>query len=137
MKLLTTHYKLQTSRGGYIALTAAIILTLIVMTVALMFSNSNFLGRFDTLGLEQKDVSKESAQGCLEYARLKLKTGYYGGNETINVGSSTCMVLTIQNSGNNKIIDATSNEGGKVTNLELTVVSSTLSAVSLVEKPSF
>lgn len=124
-------------RGGFIALTAAIILVLIVMTVALMFSNSNFLGRFDTLSLEQKDISKEAAQGCLEYARLKLKTGSYGGNETINVGSSTCTILGIQTSGNNFIIQSTSNEGGRITNLELVISSSTLNTVSLTEKSQF
>lgn len=129
--------KSSNKKGGYIALTAAIILVLIVMTVALMFSNSNFLGRFDTLGLEQKDISKEAAQGCLEYARLKLKMGPYSGNETINVGSSTCTVLAIQNSGGNIIIQSTSNEGGRTTNLELTVVSSTLATISLTEKPGF
>jgi hypothetical protein len=107
------------------------------MTVALMFSNSNFLGRFDTLGLEQKDISKEAAQGCLEYARLKLKMGPYAGNETIAVGSSTCTILGVQTSGNNFIIQTSANEGGRTTNLELTVVSSTLATVSLVEKPSF
>jgi hypothetical protein len=125
------------SRGGYIALTSAIILVLIVMAVAIAFGNSNFLGRFDSLGLEQKDVSKEAAQGCLEYARLKLKLGPYSGNETIAVGSSTCTVLSIQSSGPNFIIQSTSNEGGHTSNLELTVVSTTLTTVSLTEKGHF
>jgi len=125
------------SKQGYIALTSAIILVLIVMTVAVMFSHSNFLGRFDSLGLEQKDISREAAQGCLEYARLKLKYGAYSGNETINVGSSTCSVLGIQLVGGNRIIQATASQGNRTTNLELTVVSSTLVTVSLAEKDSF
>lgn len=124
-------------RQGYIALTSAIILVLIVMTVALVFSNSNFLGRFDSLGLEQKDISKEAAQGCLEYARLKLKTGPYGGNETINIGSSTCAILPIQLSGGNYIIQASSSFGTRTTNLELSVVSTTLNTVYETEKSNF
>lgn len=108
---------------------------LIVITIGTMFSSSNFLARFDTLAFEEKDVSRESAGACLEYARLKLKLdGTYAGNETISVGSSTCAILNIVLNGNNKIITASSTVDERNTTLELTITSTTLDAISLREK---
>lgn len=114
---------------------AAVIMTLIILTVGIMFSSVNFLARFDTLAFENKDVSREYAEACLEHARLKLRlSGSYAGNETIAVGSSTCAIMSVQSAGNNKVITASSTADKRTTTLELTITSTTLDTVSLKEK---
>ena len=126
-----------TAQAGYIAVISAVIVTVIVIVIALVFSSANFLGRFDTSGLEMKNIGKEVAQGCLEHAKLKLKLGAYSGNEIISVGDYNCTILPIETSGSNKIVKASSTVDNRTTNLKLTVNSSTLETVSLEELNNF
>jgi len=122
---------------GYIAVISAIIITAIVIVIALVFSSANFLGRFDTSGLEMKTIAKEAALGCLEHAKLRLKLGAYSGNETIAVGDYSCDILPIETSGGNKIIKASSTVDNRGTFLKLTVDGSTLETISLEELNNF
>ena len=55
--------------GGYIALITAVIISAIVMVVALLVSNSSFVGRFDTQSLEAKDLSRKVGAGRFDNAR--------------------------------------------------------------------
>ncbi|KKU93982.1 MAG: hypothetical protein UY26_C0003G0132 [Candidatus Jorgensenbacteria bacterium GW2011_GWA1_48_13] len=123
-------------RQGYIAIISAVITTAIVIVIALVFSSSNYLGRFDTSALEMKVVSKKVAQGCLEHAKLKMKLGSYSGNEDVSIGTYTCTVLPIETSGSNKIIKSKATVDNKTTNLRLTIDSS-LNTVSLEEVADF
>lgn len=124
-------------REGYIAVISAIITTAIVIVIALVFSSSNFLGRFDTQGLELKDLSKGIALGCLEYAKLQLRLGNYSGNETVNIGEFSCKILPIEESEGKKIIKSTANVNNRITNLKLTADGSSLETISLEEISSF
>ena len=119
------------NRQGYIAIISAIIITAILTVIALVFSSSNFLGRFDTQNAETKSVSRELARGCLEYARLQLSlNGSYAGGELRTIASSTCYILPIQTQGQNKVIQATSTVSSKNTNIKLTINATTLETVS-------
>jgi len=125
---------------GYIAVIAAITTTAILIIIALVFSSGNFMGRFDTFWLETKDVARKTAEGCLEYARLylSLTSGGYPGNETINVGNSTCTILAIETDGNgNKIIKARSTFNNRTVNLRLIAAGISLETISLEEVASF
>ncbi len=124
-------------KEGYIAVISAIIITTIVIVIALVFSSSNFLGRFDTLGFETKDAARKVAEGCLEHAKLQLALGAYSGNETINVGTETCQILPIETAGSNKIIKAKAAVLERTVNLKLVVDSTSLETVSLEEVNSF
>lgn len=128
------HFK---DKKGYIATISAIIITGIILAVSLVVSASSFLGRFDSSGLETKDISKEVALGCLEVAKLKLKLGEYSGNETIGVGDYFCDILGIETSGNMKIIKSSATVDTRTTNLELTVDGTTLQTTSLKEVQQF
>lgn len=124
-------------RAGYLAIISSVIVTAIVMTIALVFSSSNFFGRFDTQNIEFKSLSRAAAEACLEYAKLKLAEGAYGGNETVAVGNYTCQILAIETNGSQKIIKTKSEIQKGNTNLKLTVDSQTLKTISLEELTSF
>lgn len=119
------------NKEGYIAIISAIIITAILAVIALVFSSSNFLGRFDTENAEMKDVSRELTHGCLEYARLQLSlNNSYAGGELRTIASSTCYILWVQTQGQNKIVQATSTVNNKNTNLKLTINGTTLKTIS-------
>src|SRR3989344_9672934 len=118
---------------GYIAIISAVIVTAIVVVISLVFSSSNFLSRFDAQSIELKSVGREAAEGCLEYAKLKLAGGAYGGNGTVVVGPDTCQILPIEQAGANTVIKVTSKISERTTNLKLVVSSTTLKNVSLEE----
>ncbi|MEK7464748.1 MAG: hypothetical protein AAB617_03145 [Patescibacteria group bacterium] len=118
-------------RRGYIAIISAIIITAILTVIALVFSSSNFLGRFDTENAEMKSISREVARGCLEYARLQISlNSSYAGGELKAIASSSCYILPIQTQGPNKIIQATSTVSNKNTNVRLTINGTTLKTIS-------
>ena len=127
---------LPAGRQGYIAIIASVVVTTIVGVVALVFSSSNFLGRYDTLALEHKEISRALAEGCMEYARLQLTLDpAYGGGETVPIASSTCTVGVVVPAGDNLVIPVSAATQGKWTNLTATVRSSDLAIVSLTETP--
>lgn len=121
-------------REGYIATISAIIITGIVISISLVVSMSSFLSRFDSLGLEMKDISKEVVMGCLEIAKLKLKLGNYAGGEIVSVGDYSCEILAVQTNGNTKTIKASATVDGRVTNLEMQVDATTIQTISLRER---
>lgn len=126
------------ARAGYIAVISAVIITAIVLAVALVFSSSNFLGRFDALFLEQKDIARGVAEGCLAYAKLKLAESLsYGGNESKSIGPYSCAILPVESAPGQKIIKATAAVLNRVSNLKLVVSDSTLEAISFEELAAF
>jgi len=124
--------------SGYIAVISAIIVMAIVVAVALTFSSSNFLGRFDTLFLEEKEIARFVAEGCIEYARLKLaEHASYGGNESKNIGPYSCTILPIESAPGEKVIKATAAVQGKISNLKIIINANNLNLISFEEISSF
>lgn len=119
--------------GGYIALISAIIMTVILILISIVTSQSSFLGRFDSQVLELKDKSYNLANGCLNHARLKLAQGSYGGNETVTIGTDSCTIDPISTILGNTVITSKATVGNTTTKLKLTVDSLTLGIVSLEE----
>jgi len=104
-------------------LLVSIIATIGILLISLVVSNSTFLGRLDTLGIESKNIAREVAGGCLEYARLELsRNSGYAGNETRNIGSYSCQILPIETpDSNQKVIKTKAVVNNRVSNLKLTV----------------
>lgn len=124
--------------NGYIAITTAIILSLMVMVVAISLGSANLFTRLDVLDFYNKQTSYGVARSCLNDALLKLAMNpSYTGSETIAVSSWECTIQAIVTAGSNKVIKAHAAVNGATTNLQLTVVSATLSTVSLEELVSF
>jgi hypothetical protein len=131
-------YPNKKNMAGYTAVVSAIIVMAIILAVALVFSSSNFLSRFDTLFLEEKDIARGVAEGCLNYGRLKLaQSSSYAGNEAKNIGSYSCTVLPIESAPGQKIIKATATVQNKISNLKLVVNAATLELISFEELPTF
>lgn len=123
---------------GYIAISTAIILSIVIILVAISLGSANLFTRFNYLDFDNKQASYLTARSCLNYALLKLTDNAgYAGNETINVASYTCTIQPIEVSGSNTIIKAHSQVSGATTNLKLTVTTATLSTVSLEELVKF
>ncbi len=125
------------NQEGYIAVISAVIVTAIVIIVATIFSNSSFLGRFDSQALEMKDISKKVGEGCLEYARLQIATGPYSGDEAVSIGNYSCYILPIETAGGQIIIKSTASVSNRTTNLRLTVDDYTLETVLMEEVVEF
>ena len=121
--------------AGYATLLASIVITIGILVVSLAISNSSFLGRFETLGVDLKDTAFYVSKSCLEYARLKLSTNpSYTGSEVRNVGGYYCTILPIETpNATEKVIKSKSTAGNRASNLKLTIIGSTLGIVSLEE----
>jgi len=124
-------------QSGYIAVTSAIIVALLVMTVALIASFTSFFGRFDVLDSQYKLSSHSLAEACIETALLKLsQTPTYGGNETVIVSSpDTCTILPIVTQGSQKVITADADLQKAKTRIKAVVNVSPLRIVSWEEIP--
>ena len=127
---------------GYMAVTTAIIITIVMTLVGLSISFSSLYGRSNALSDNYRQQAFASASACLDYALLQRSlASNYGGNEVVNVPISggavlSCSISTITTQGANINIRSTATVGGARVNLELIVVASTLSRVSISELPT-
>ncbi|MDI6734319.1 MAG: hypothetical protein QMD50_02390 [Patescibacteria group bacterium] len=122
---------------GFIAIITSVIVTAIVTVIALTLSGSNFIGRFNAANFETKDLSREIAKGCLEFARLKLASGAYAGNETTTISSYACHIFPIETTATATLIKANAVIDNKESDLMLTVNKTTFKTIFLEELSSF
>lgn len=111
------------NRGGYIAVVTALIFMAVTLGLAASVGTSALLGRQSKNEFLNKQASYLAARTCLDRARIQLSQNWsgYAGNETVDVYDYKCSILAIGNSGQNKIITATSSVFSAFTNLKLTV----------------
>ena len=104
-KFYILYSKFSRSRGGYIALTSAVIIVMIIISIISALSLASYFSRSNILTSEFKDLSLGLAEGCAEKALLKYsQDSSYIGNENILIGGRQCSILPIETSGSNKII---------------------------------
>src|SRR3989338_5348271 len=109
----------QKNNAGYLAITTATILALMVMVIAIVLGSANLFTRFDVVDYYNKQTSYAAARSCLNRALLALALNPgYTGNETITVSSWQCTIQTIVTAGSNKIIKARAAVNGATTNLQ-------------------
>jgi len=91
---------------GYIAITSAIIISLLLLAITFTVNLSSFFGRFNIFDSQTKEISYALAEACAEKALLNLvQNSSYAGNETITVKTpDTCDILAIETNGSQKII---------------------------------
>ena len=135
---LITHLCPRSIIQGYLAITAALILSFLILAIVSASGSAALFSRDNNLDFELKKSSYFLARACLEYALIKLADSpSYAGNETRDIDSDQCEVVSVETSGSNKIIKARSQVSGATTNLRLTVVTQNLSTVSLEEVIAF
>ncbi len=87
---------------GFIALTSALIISVVLIGLVATVSASTFFARFDALGGEYKRIASGLAESCANVALLRLAQDYtYAGGEVVSVGidshgtPETCTIGTI------------------------------------------
>ncbi|MBI4084988.1 MAG: hypothetical protein HY432_00570 [Candidatus Liptonbacteria bacterium] len=121
------------------AVTSAILISLMIMVVVFVISMGSFLARSNISTSSYKEMSLSLAKACVQKALFKLaSSSVYAGNETITVASDTCRIVSVIASGTNeKVISTQAEINDSFTNLKVTVTSSTLSITRWEEVPNF
>ena len=127
------------NQRGFIAITTAVILSVLTLVIALSLGQSLLISRGNKLDYYLKRSTHFLATTCLDTALLELsKNKLFEGNATTTLDDGQeCGILPVETSGSNKIIKARAEINGIVTNLKLTVTTATLSTVSLEEVSGF
>lgn len=124
--------------AGYIAITSAIIITILVISVILTTSSTGYFARFNILGTVIKEESHALANACADTALLNIALDInYAGDETVNVVDSTCLIMAIETSGDQKTIKTQGITGDKITNLRIILNTTDFTVVSWGEVVSF
>lgn len=91
------------NHNGYIALMAAIIISLVLAGAAVEVASSGFYARANISDAEASEEARALAFGCADRAAIKTIThALYQGDETIVFENGTCTIFSIQ-SGASKI----------------------------------
>ncbi len=123
------------NQNGFIALTSAIIISILLIAFSLAVSTTGFFGRFNILDSENKQRSLALAEACGDEALLRLiiQPGYQG-DETVTVGGEPCHIFPIT-SGVQVTIRPQGSYGGATTNLQTTFNGTDYSLISWQETP--
>ena len=126
------------SSGGYVAVTAAVIIGILLTVMVLALSLVSFVSRANVSSAYYKERSRALAGACLEIALLKLaQNGSYGGGEIVSVGSDSCQIFPIVVQSAQKIIKSQGQFQKTVTNLQVEVDGDDLSLISWDEVSNF
>ncbi len=130
---------MQGSNRGYIAVTSAIIIAVLMLTIAGIVSFSSYMSRFNAFDAASKERSRAFAEACADRALLNIaQNPSYGGNETVALtASESCNILPVENQGAQKIIKTTAAVEGIVSDIRVAVTLSPLTIVSWEEVPVF
>lgn len=123
---------------GYIAITSALIISILLMAVVFSVSSSGFFMRANTVGAVLKAEGRALADACISSALLRLaENRSYTGEETIALENGNCVILRIVKKDNDYEIKASSNLRGTITNLKIEARGSDLAILSRKEVASF
>jgi hypothetical protein len=85
---------------GFIALTATLILTAVLMVVLTTNSTASYFARFDALGNQNKKSSQSLSDSCANAALLKISEDYNytvsTGGEIVSVGGDECLIVSVK-----------------------------------------
>jgi hypothetical protein len=122
------------SEKGYIALTSAVILGVVLLVAVLSFAFMIFFNKRSTTQAVLKESSYFVARACIEKALLNLTADpTYSGGENISVGNDQCTISSVVQDEVNYIIVTTAIIDRSKTTLEVTV-DGVLDIVSFVER---
>ncbi len=126
-------------KNGYIAITAAIIITILILALIATVSSTGYFGRFNVLGSLIKEEGDALAEACADTALLGLALDSdYAGATTTNIASSTCTILAIEQSASHeKTIKVKSEIGDTVTNIKIILSTVDFNILSWDEVESF
>lgn len=122
---------------GYIAITSAIIITMLVMMIVFAINLIGYFSRYNVLTSELKDISLSLAEGCAEKALLKYaEDSAYAGNENITVGARQCNILPVETSGSDRILKTKAVVESTTSNIKVVFNGNDMAIVSWEELPN-
>ena len=125
-------------KKGYIAITSAIIITILILTVVVTTSSTGFFGRSNILNTLLKERGDALANACADTALLNLVFNEdYAGDETVTVASTTCVILPIETAGIQKTIKTSGFDGETETNIKVVLETEDFTIVSWDEVEGF
>ncbi|MBI5401623.1 hypothetical protein HZB05_02220 [Candidatus Wolfebacteria bacterium] len=125
-------------RNGYLALTSAIIISILILTISLSLEFSGFFARFNILDSEYKEKSLALADACADKALLKIiQNASYSGSETITIGNNLCNILPIETLSNQKTIKTSAVYQNAASNIKVIINMTDFSIISWEELPEF
>jgi hypothetical protein len=86
-------------QDGFIALTSAILISVILLAITLTISLSGYFARFNVFDSESKERTVALAEACGDSAILEVSGGIYSTNKIVNVGPATddkCTIVSAQ-----------------------------------------
>ncbi len=123
----------RSNESGYLAITIALIFSLIALFVSLSLGTRTLLARLNRMEYVNKKITLALARSCDDVALLRLRQNpAYGGNETVSVGGYTCTIFPIENVSPNQVIKTKAVVQRATTDLKMTV-NAKLQEVSLEE----
>lgn len=143
---MKTVFKLKKANGGFMVLTIVLLVSATVLSIATgIFFRS--IGQITESGDSEAALKTWSVvNSCGEYALREMSSttdtiGWsYSGNETLNVGSSTCYIYPVEITGSStKIVKASSTISSFTKKIQIEVSTNTPSVVvtSWKEKADF
>jgi len=126
------------SGSAYIAITAAIIITILILAVVVTTSSIGYFGRFNILGSLLKEEGDALAEACADTALLELALDIdYVGAATTSVGSSTCEILAVETDGTEKTIKVRGVRDNTITNTEVILETDDFTIISWDDVAAF
>lgn len=124
--------------SGYIAITAAIVISAVLVLLASSLSVTGYFARFNILAAEYKETTVALAEACADLALWRLASdSSYGGNESVTVvGAETCMIKSVTHLGGQYVIETQGIFQKAVTNIRVAVDDQDLSIISWEEIPT-
>lgn len=91
--------------NGYIAITSVMIISLLLITITVALSTSNYFSRFNILESEYKTRSLGLAEACVDQALYRLVQKLDTQNNfNVNIGTSQCKIVSISPVGVSRTI---------------------------------
>lgn len=111
------------NKKGFIALTTVLVLSAVFLSISIGVASRAISGATMSSSLYASNKAEILADGCAEYALLKLRRSLeYAGNESIEIDGTQCEILDIGGTGNtNRSIDVQSTVQGHVHRIRVLV----------------
>jgi hypothetical protein len=121
----------QSGERGFVALMSVIIMSVILLVMVYTLETSSFFARFDALDGENKQVSYELAEGCVNSAMIKVaqNSSYVpaAGGDCLSVGGSctgtdpqkVCKICSVGTSAGVTTVTTRALYNGAFTNLKV------------------
>ena len=109
---------------GFIAITSAIIISVLLLAITLAITFSAYFARFNVLDSESKERSSALAEACSDAAVLEISGGKYSTNELLTIGPGSdddCTIVSVGTSGSQNIIKSRAVINQAYTNLRIGV----------------